>query len=223
MAIDARLDDAGPAAGSARQPRRTLRLETEGTAGNGEKANVRIHNVSTTGLLIETRIALAPGDPISVDLPRAGGTPARVVWASGHLFGCQFDMPVSRSALSAAQLRSAVWRDLETPLSGGQASVGDGDFPQRLQRLRKQAGLSLSQVATRLGVSKPTVWAWEQGKARPIEERLADLASVLGVPSRELSAGGDDPELRGVVQRCREEIAEAFGTTPERVRITIDL
>ena len=98
------------------------------------------------------------------------------------------------------------------------------DLPARLQRLRKERGLTLAQVAGQLGVSKPTVWAWERGRARPIEERVDALAEALGVTRGELMATGETSlALRELLARSREQIAAAFGTRPENVRIMIEL
>ena len=55
----------------------------------------------------------------------------------------------------------------------------------RLNHLRRERGMTLAQVASALGVSKPTVWAWEKGKARPLPERIAAIAeSSAGERSR---------------------------------------
>jgi DNA-binding transcriptional regulator YiaG len=155
--------------------RRTLRLEAEGVTGDGERAEVLVHNLSEGGLLIETGAALNVGEEIDIELPHVGTTPATARWQSGRLFGCEFMAPLPAAALSAAQLRS---------VPAGVAAVTtnalpDAGFPQRLQRLRKARGLTLAQVADALGVSKPTVWAWEQGRSRGAGRRS------LGTVSRE--------------------------------------
>jgi transcriptional regulator with XRE-family HTH domain len=49
----------------------------------------------------------------------------------------------------------------------------------RLEKLRKRVGLTRREVADRIGVKQPTVWAWEKGKARPRAEKLARLAEIL--------------------------------------------
>jgi len=225
MAIPAQIEEAGKASAANREPRRKLRLDAQGVTEAGGRANVRVHNISATGLLLETQVTLAIGEGIEIDLPHAGATAAKVVWSSGALFGCEFDDPISAAALSAAQLRSAVdtkveidqLRDLEP------APFGDESFGARLQRLRKARGLSLSQVAARLGVSKPTVWAWERGKARPVESRIDGLAQVLGLESADLFPKRHGSGLQDVLTRSREQIAGAAGISPAKVRIYIEL
>lgn len=85
-----------------RTPRRTLRLDVAG----GATATVR--NLSETGLLIESPDALEVGDRVSLDLPVAGLAEARVIWARGQFYGCEFARPVSRAVVSAALLRAPI-------------------------------------------------------------------------------------------------------------------
>ena len=65
-----------------------------------------VHNLSETGLLIETSDGLELGEVIDVELPETGLRAAKVVWRSEDLFGCQFEQPVPKAAVSAALLRS---------------------------------------------------------------------------------------------------------------------
>ncbi|MDP4604684.1 MAG: helix-turn-helix domain-containing protein, partial [Erythrobacter sp.] len=85
-------------------------------------------------------------------------------------------------------------------------------------------GLTLADVADRLGVSKPTVWAWEKGKARPLPERLNAIAAVLGIAPDSLAENhAIDGAAAGVIEDCRQRIATACGTQPGSVRIMIEL
>jgi transcriptional regulator with XRE-family HTH domain len=193
--------------------RRTLKLGVEGRMTHGGEAAVTVHNISATGLLIETESPLAEGDSFAVDLPEAGVRSAHVVWANAPMYGCRLDQPISAAALSAAQLRGEV---VDTA-----PSAPPEDFGARLHRLRIERGLSLADIATRLGVSKPTVWAWEHGKSRPVERRLTGLAEALGV-----TPGGLEPAPSGLsetLEQSRRRIAEAYGVEPVRVRIMIEL
>lgn len=239
MAIKAHLDQppaASPASESTRSaPRRALWLETSGffagAGPDGLEANVTIHNISAAGLLLETGIALAEGEQLALDLPEAGGVTATVVWRSEHLYGCAFATPLSDAALAAAQLQGFA-PGVPTQMRGGGAAGGSA--PQtgaatgeglgtRINRLRREAGLTLADVAAALGVSKPTVWAWEKGKARPLPERLDAIAAALGVDPELLSTAPGTREIEGVIADCRARIAEACGTAPQAVRIMIEL
>lgn len=204
-----------------RAARRTLRLDVEGALPSGDGAWVSVHNISATGLLIECADNLAVGETIAVDLPEAGMQSARVIWTSGKIYGCRFEASLSPAMLAAAQLRSAVAETAgETPAQDTHASE---TFAARLQRLRKARGLTMAQLGAELGVSKPTVWAWEQGRARPVDSRIEALAEALGADPSELVPGRDSPALRDLLARSREQIAEAFGTSPDNVRIMIEL
>jgi len=235
MAIKAHLDQAvvAPAANPERErssPRRALRLETSGffaDAGpDGVEANVTIHNISAAGLLLETGLTLAEGEQLALDLPEAGPVFATVVWHSERLYGCAFAEPLGRSALAAAQLQGFAPgvpnRPQGMPL--GQTGQGAGEgLGTRLNRLRREAGLTLADVATTLGVSKPTVWAWEKGKARPLPERLEAIAAALGVAPDLLTCAPAPREINAVIAECRARIAEACGTDPQAVRIMIEV
>lgn len=208
-------------ASKARDPRRTLRLEAQGRTASGDRARVLVHNISASGLLLESEIALGADERIDVDLPQGGTIAARVIWVSGSYYGCQFDAAISTAVLSAAQLRStAPGEGLAEPRQSAPAA---GSFGTRLQRLRKDRGLTQAALADQLGVSKPTVWAWEQGKARPVESRMEALAQALDVPAEDLLIESDAAFLGDMIARAKGQIAGALGIAPDKVRIVIDL
>jgi hypothetical protein len=86
--------------------RRTLQLTVRGETPGGDSAQVLIHDISVTGLLLETSADLLIGETIEVDVPEGGPTSAIVMWNSGRFFGCQFHGRISPAAVSAAVLRS---------------------------------------------------------------------------------------------------------------------
>lgn len=90
-------------------------------SANGHADQVLIHNLSTTGLLFETGLALELGDEIEVELPEAGTTAAEVVWSSGSYYGCEFASPIMAAAVSASRLRSPV----PQPATPQQAEVSE--------------------------------------------------------------------------------------------------
>jgi transcriptional regulator with XRE-family HTH domain len=217
MAIAAHFERGDERAGG---ERRTLRLDTRSITGSG-MAEVRVHNLSETGMLLEGSVALQVGETLAVELPEAGLVPADVAWASGQFFGCQFAEPISASVISAAALYDASRpaRDEGQPL----LPLRDG-FGAQLQRLRRERGLTLAQVADELEVSKPTVWAWEHDRSRPVESRIEALAAALGVGREELVAGSAAPDpLTQTIEAARLSIAGAAGASPDKVRIMIEL
>lgn len=98
-----------------------------------------------------------------------------------------------------------------------------GNFGVRLRRLRVAKGVSQSQLATALGVSTPSVSGWEMGRVRPKAKRVHKLAALLGVSVSELLGMGGEGVLQDEISRSREKIAHVAGTTPDKVRILIEL
>jgi transcriptional regulator with XRE-family HTH domain len=95
---------------------------------------------------------------------------------------------------------------------------------RRLRRLRLKRGLTMAHVAEALGVSRPTVWAWEKGRSRPHPSRIAALAATLGIDPDELDdASLSDGDVANVIEECRQRIAAACGTGAAAVRILVEL
>jgi transcriptional regulator with XRE-family HTH domain len=224
MAIAGRIDPT-PLPGSTpdhRAERRQLRLEVTGEL-NGSRANVTVHNISESGLLVETDQALGVGEWFNLTLPEAGTVEAEVVWVSGQLHGCRFAAPVSRGALSASQLRGVVAPAAPEPDEPAALVPTGPTLGRRIAAARHARGLTLGQVASTLGVSRPTVWAWEQDRARPAPPRLGPLAACLGIEERALAGTEPDSQVTQVVEDARVRIASAAGVLPDRVRILIEL
>ena len=57
----------------------------------------------------------------------------------------------------------------------------------KLTILREQSGFSQAAVARKIGVSKPTYWAWEKGNAKPKAESLKKLAVLYDINLDELT------------------------------------
>ena len=203
--------------------RRCLKLEASGSLASGEIANVTIHNASTSGLLLETELPLGEREALLVDLPQAGTVLARTVWSSGKLIGCKFDKEIKPSVLSALELKSNAPFSVALGLSTSDRGEAAASFGKRIEQLRKTRGLTLADVAAELGVSKPTVWAWEKGKARPIEDRIPALAEILRVSPSDLVARSMAPNLAEAVLAARKNIAATCGVDLNKVRIMIDL
>lgn len=75
------------------------------------------------------------------------------------------------------------------------SSFADEPLPPHtaVRALRLARGLSLREVARRLGVSPATLSALENGHTGFSVTRLTELATVLGVPAHELLSGSADP------------------------------
>lgn len=114
MRISARLQIT-PAADRRDWQRRRLSL---GSSLQSTGDDVTIHDISASGMLIETAAELAVFDALEIELPETGITSALVIWNSGRYFGCEFKQRLSQGAISAALLRSepAAAAELELPL-----------------------------------------------------------------------------------------------------------
>lgn len=229
MALKAHLDPVANQDGQRRQPRRELQLETSGVLPGGMEANVTIHNISAAGLLLETELPLSQGDTFAIDLPEIGQANAAIVWVSGDLYGCAFEQALGQAALAATQLRAGTSAS-ETPVAqptGRSFRPATRELSEplgiKLNRVRRERGMTLAQVAEKLGVSKPTVWAWEKGKARPVPDRIDAIAEALGISASDLGEAAPASESEALVEECRIRIATAFGTDPQSIRIMIEV
>jgi hypothetical protein len=125
-------------------PRRQLSLGAV-LPETGDKAVIL--DLSTTGMLIETRADLATFEQLHLELPELGPTVATVMWNSGHYFGCEFHAPIPQAAISAALLQSpfALTTPAVTPAVEDEeveAEVADDRYPLGV-RLRVILGLSI--------------------------------------------------------------------------------
>lgn len=211
--------------------RMRMRIEASGSLGSGEGTTVVIHNLSATGMLIETNSELAIGQRVMVALPESSDLAAIIVWRSGALAGCRFAQPLSRATLSAARLRNPLPSDVDPAIEG---ELGE-TLPQRLRRLRQERGLSRAALSARVGASTPSVWAWETGKTVPRRNNLIVLADAFGVSEQELVRGdaassrgldtdltGKAGQLQSLVDTSKARIAAMAGVKPDQVKISID-
>lgn len=221
MPMTVYLNNSPRSAGKGRASRRQLRLPLHGSKATGAEIEALVHNISATGMLVESRTPLEIGEVIEVNLPHSGKTATRVIWTSGTLAGCQFEMPISSATLSAAQLRSVVGPDAHTN-EDSPAPVTES-FGVRLQRLRTARELTQGQLAVQLGVSEPSISAWELDKARPKAGRMEALSIALGVEISELLGFDGTENLNELVERAKAQIARAAGVDPAKIKFTIEI
>lgn len=126
MTIQARLETF-EATSRRSSPRRKLSLlSTLPSSGLA----VLIHDLSSTGVLLQTEAKLEPFDDIEIDLPEIGATNAFVVWNSGEYFGCEFAAPISKAAISAALLRNPISPSVATAQPISRPTAPDAEFEQ---------------------------------------------------------------------------------------------
>src|SRR3546814_13830660 len=109
MAIPAHLESSPPSESRRGPPRRRIRLPSHAKDADID-ANVMIHNISATGLLVETDLALGIGDSIEIGLPPAGATALEVTWASVRDHSCPFGRRVTPAEPRAAAPQHHVGR-----------------------------------------------------------------------------------------------------------------
>lgn len=103
MPMIAYFEERPPLADRRRSVRRALKL---GAAPGEAGEPVTVHDLSLTGALIETSVPMLVGASFEVELPQVGSIEAAVMWNSGEYYGCQFPLPISPAALSAALLQA---------------------------------------------------------------------------------------------------------------------
>jgi transcriptional regulator with XRE-family HTH domain len=106
---------------------------------------------------------------------------------------------------------------MDTPVT----DVEEG-FGARMRRLRAEKGISQSDLAAALDVSSAAVCGWELDRTRPRMQRMHRPADLLGVSTGAL-LGLEPLEFHGKFEQSRRDIAHIAGTTPDKVRIFIEL
>jgi transcriptional regulator with XRE-family HTH domain len=110
------------------------------------------------------------------------------------------------------------------------AAAGDDDalaptpkgVAVRLRACRAALGLTQREVAERIGVTRRSVWGWENGLAMP-RESLPALAELYGRSVAWLLTGFDEADVDAVVQLRIEHDAlqEMVVTMAEEVRAAL--
>lgn len=101
------------------------------------------------------------------------------------------------------------------------APGGDETLGARIRNARKAMGWTLEELGNKLGVSKVSVWAWEQNRCQPRAEVLRRLSSELCLSVEDLLFGGGDKRLPNLIAECRRRIAAAMGVEAEDIEIRI--
>ena len=73
------------------------------------------------------------------------------------------------------------------------------EFAQRLRELRRQRGLSQTELANAVDVALLTVFRWEKGVRTPRVEEIQKLCDVLGCSESELLNGPRDGKVELIV------------------------
>lgn len=221
------------------QPTRKLSLEGAVPSFKGDRETVRVNNLSRTGMLLETGAPLSIGEPLQILLPEGDYCSAIVVWANEFLFACEFERTLSTATISRIRLQGPKselpdGRDDRLAPETGNVCIEE-TLGNRLKRLRRERGFSMVHFASRVGVSKPTLWKWEKGTVFPRQDMIGVIARALGVSEKELIYGngpqgeqraGASAPVMGTVQDAivakKAELAQIMGVTPDRIRILVE-
>lgn len=87
--------------------RRRVRVNVNLAVETGS-ARVLVHDLSTTGLRIQTEADLSIGDTVSIEFPDIPPIEAHIVHGTRGIYGCEFATPISQAAVSAAVLKSPI-------------------------------------------------------------------------------------------------------------------
>lgn len=218
------------------QPTRKLSLEGTIAAFKGGNEVVYVNNLSRTGMLLETAAPLSVGEPLQILLPEGDSCSAIVVWANESMFACEFGRALNTASIKRIQLQSPPERRAGNEKDHMLADEKQGEtLGERIRRLRRKRGYSMVHLASRIGVSRPTLWKWEKGSVFPRQDMIQVVARVLGVPERELIYGSQQqigqreqprvaplqtPDKMIAVKKA--EIADLIGVDPSQVKILIE-
>lgn len=107
MQVMARLETSDGAPFRKRERRYVLRLDVVGQASGDSSFDGLVHNLSSSGFLLESAAPLSVGDRFSLNLPHGDPVEAEIVWRDGDFCGCMFDGRLSKSEISAARLKGS--------------------------------------------------------------------------------------------------------------------
>jgi hypothetical protein len=138
MVLSAQLETSGPEIDRRISDRRVLKLRVPGSTTSGSGVPVLIHDMSVSGLLIQTEATIDVGTMLDIHLPEVGPQSATIVWNRDQFFGCEFQSPLSKAGLSAAILKSYAGQE-DRP--GAEAI--EGAYPAETGKLPRNSRLAI--------------------------------------------------------------------------------
>ena len=100
------------------------------------------------------------------------------------------------------------------PLPEDSATVDAVALGRRVRHLRKQAGLTLDQLAERTGVSGSHLSLVENARREPRLSLVQRIAEVLGVPVEDLLTGraASHSDMSALIDRALDTVEFTFAT-----------
>lgn len=90
------------------------------------------------------------------------------------------------------------------------------ELKEKLIRFREEQGLSQTELAQELGVTRQAVSGWERGANAPAREKLMALSRLYGVPLDELVGGEPQPGEEPPVPEKAEAPPPVDGEAPRK-------
>ena len=91
------------------------------------------------------------------------------------------------------------------------------EFHDRLLEVRKKAGMTQSDLAEKLDVSRQAVSRWEMGTAKPEFENLIAVSNIFGVSIDYLLKGADENTPEAVKTEAEAEENSNSANTAEKL------
>ena len=129
--------------------RRKLKLSSSKIA-SAEQAQVVIHDISETGLLLECSLEITAGEQIEVMMPQLGARCLFVAWTSGRYLGCEFidsSGPAGKSIPRAPDIRALPKR--ASPEAVSLAAFQLQELSMAVERISKVLERAIDQLSKR--------------------------------------------------------------------------
>ena len=98
------------------------------------------------------------------------------------------------------------------------------NFGERIRSKRKEAGLTLDQLAEASGCSKSYIWELEnKNPPRPSADKLASIAKALGTTSDYLLALDTETEASATDRAFFRKYQSQDGDTKDKIRQMLDV
>lgn len=155
MVLSAQLETSGPEIDRRSSGRRMLNLRVPGSTTSGSGVPVLIHDMSVSGLLIQTEASMDVGTMLDIQLPEVGPQSATVVWNRDQFFGCEFHEPLSQAGLSATFLKSSAGLEARagTDFIQTEADYADLESDKLPLRTRLTVIIALALAAWAAGIA----------------------------------------------------------------------
>ena len=85
---------------------------------------------------------------------------------------------------------------------------------RRIRKAREMAGLSLDELAHRIGMSKTGYWQIEQGCGEPQFSSVVKIAKALDVSLDWIASGGAHPDVAALRKTLLAVLEKAKGGAP---------